>query len=99
MEDGWEKANSTNLPEVDPIMVQDYFTKDQRFFSAEMRAVKTDRSCRSSYGDTAVGYVQLKRENGICKVRTKITPEHKIRQKGYSVEIHVDEQNKDVFKC
>ncbi|KAL4708297.1 hypothetical protein ACJJTC_007703 [Scirpophaga incertulas] len=41
------------------------------------------RSGRDSYGDNAVGYVQVKTENGICTVMARITPEHRVRATAY----------------
>ncbi|GBP66565.1 Lysine--tRNA ligase [Eumeta japonica] len=53
----------------------------------------TERSSRESYGDDAVGYVQLKRESNICTVKCRVCPEHKVRSKPYTVTIIVDEKN------
>lgn len=51
------------------------------------------RSLRQSYGDDAVGYVQLRRDAKLCTVKCKICPEHKVRMKPYSATIVVDEEN------
>ncbi|CAB3257902.1 unnamed protein product [Arctia plantaginis] len=40
---------------------------------------------RESYGDSAIGYVQVKREKDVCIVRGRITPEHNVHQKCYNV--------------
>lgn len=56
-------------------------------------------STKESYGDNAVGYVQLKREGKLCFVRGKITPEHKINNVGYIVEVVVDENEEKVLSC
>ena len=39
------------------------------------------RSGRETYGDNAVGYVEVKRDKNICLVRGKITPEHSVKKK------------------
>ncbi|GBP40856.1 hypothetical protein EVAR_88917_1 [Eumeta japonica] len=54
---------------------------------------ETVKSSRESYGDDAVGYVQLKRECNICTVKCRVCPEHKVRSKPYTVTIIVDEKN------
>ncbi|KAL0829610.1 hypothetical protein ABMA28_003116 [Loxostege sticticalis] len=44
------------------------------------------KSERQSYGDAAIGYVQVKRDgSGICIVKARITPEHNVRLKCYAV--------------
>lgn len=59
------------------------------------------RSGRENYGDNAIGYVQVKREGNICTVKAKVTPEHSIHKKGYSVSLVCDEQEEEVtsVKC
>lgn len=55
------------------------------------------RSGRETYGDSAVGYVQVKREGDICTVKVRITPEHSVRQKCYSVTLVCDEAQETVL--
>lgn len=57
------------------------------------------RSARESYGDDAIGYVQLHRELGVCTVKCKICPEHKIRAKSYNVTLIVDENESKIISC
>ena len=57
------------------------------------------RSTRASYGDNAIGYVQLKRLGSTCTVKAKITPEHKVRAKYYNVICEIDEEKKEINKC
>lgn len=57
------------------------------------------RSTRSSYGDRAIGYVQVKRVGGICTVKAKITPEHKVHSKNYNVITEINETKYEVLKC
>lgn len=57
------------------------------------------RSARQSYGDDAIGYVQLHRENGKCTVKCKICPEHKVRTKLYNVTLIVNENDSEIISC
>lgn len=59
------------------------------------------RSSRESYGDDAVGYVQIKRDLNVCTVKCRVCPEHKVRSKPYAVTVIVDEKNGAVIssKC
>ncbi|CAG4938604.1 unnamed protein product [Colias eurytheme] len=84
-ETGFVKAQSDNLPKIDAFMMTAYFASNPDFTSAEIRGVKAARSTRESYGDSAVGYVQVKRDGDICIVKARITPEHNVRQKCYAV--------------
>lgn len=54
------------------------------------------RSSRENYGDSAVSYVNLKRENNVCIVKGSVCPEHKNRNKPYRVTIIVDEEKENV---
>ncbi|KAJ8958354.1 hypothetical protein NQ314_006415 [Rhamnusium bicolor] len=57
------------------------------------------KDTRESYGDKAIGYVQLKRVNHICTVKAKVTPEYKIHNKYYNVIIEVDEAEEIILSC
>ncbi|XP_026322183.1 uncharacterized protein LOC113231862 [Hyposmocoma kahamanoa] len=96
MDAGFVKAESTNLPRIDTLMVGNFFALNPDFCSAELRNVKTSISARESYGDDAIGYVQVKRDDEICTVKCKICPEHKVRLKQYTVTVLVDEQEEKV---
>ncbi|GBP80674.1 hypothetical protein EVAR_49840_1 [Eumeta japonica] len=93
METGFIKGSSCNLPKIDSLMVASFFARNNDFCAAELRNVKMSLSSRESYGDDAVGYVQLKRECNICTVKCRVCPEHKVRSKPYTVTIIVDEKN------
>lgn len=54
------------------------------------------RVSRKEYGDSAVGYVELKREGPLCTVQCKICPEHRVRSKNYVVCLKVDEVNESI---
>lgn len=56
-------------------------------------------SSREAYGDNAVGYIQLKRENNICIIKAKVTPEHKIHKKSYNVTATINEEDEKVLTC
>ncbi|KAJ8710275.1 hypothetical protein PYW07_009641 [Mythimna separata] len=71
-DNGFVKAQSDNLPKIDAFMMTTYFALNPDFTSAEVKGVKAARSQRESYGDSAVEYVQIKRE-------------HHVRQKSYAV--------------
>lgn len=47
---------------------------------------------RESYGDNAIGYAQIRRDNNICSMKARICPEHKINESGYRVSLDVDEE-------
>ncbi|GBP21775.1 hypothetical protein EVAR_10954_1 [Eumeta japonica] len=96
MEQGFSKANSTNLPRIHLLMLGEFLASNKDFCSAEFRNVKTSMSSRPSYGDDAVSYVQLKREGDICIVKCKVCPEHKVHAKLYSVTLIMDEQEEAV---
>lgn len=52
-----------------------------------------NRSGRESYGEEAIGYVQLKRDGKKVIVKGRITPEQKVRQTPYHVEIHLCDES------
>ncbi|XP_046404834.1 uncharacterized protein LOC124170180 [Ischnura elegans] len=89
---GWEKANSNNLPTVDIFMITEFLKKEDRFNVPEMRGVKANCNTRESYGDNAIGYAQIRRDNYICSMKARICPEHKINESGYRVILDVDEK-------
>lgn len=55
------------------------------------------RSARDNYGDNAIGYVQVKREDNICTVKGRITPEHNVRKKPYAVVVTCEEAEEVVL--
>lgn len=54
---------------------------------------------RPNYGDVAIGYVQLHRAHSICTVKAEVCPEHRIRNKNYSVTVVVNEADESVDKA
>lgn len=49
------------------------------------------RAGRDSYGDSAIGYVQVKRLHPQCTVKARVTPEHKVRATAYHCTFVCDE--------
>ncbi|KOB75489.1 Uncharacterized protein OBRU01_07391 [Operophtera brumata] len=96
MEQGFTKANSSNLPRVDLLTLGEFLASNKDFCSAEFRNVKTTISSRPSYGDDAVSYVQLKRDGNLCIMKAKICPEHKVHAKLYGVTLIIDEVDEAV---
>ncbi|CAG9765631.1 unnamed protein product [Ceutorhynchus assimilis] len=98
---GIVQADSYNLPEVTCEMIDIYYEEIAEYFIAGVRNVKAQRATRESYGDVAVGYVQLKRDHPQCIVKARITPEHKIRKQSYLVSVCIDEECHKVIdvKC
>ncbi|GBL87998.1 hypothetical protein AVEN_133670-1 [Araneus ventricosus] len=59
------------------------------------------KSAKESYGDNAIGYVQVKRDGDLCTVKGRIMPEHRVRKKAHSV-VLVCNESEDVIlsvKC
>ncbi|CAG9765883.1 unnamed protein product [Ceutorhynchus assimilis] len=64
------QADSYNLPEVTCEMIDIYYEEIADYFIAGVRNVKAQRrATRESFGDVAVGYVQLKRDHPQCIVK------------------------------
>ncbi|CAG5056720.1 unnamed protein product [Parnassius apollo] len=97
VEAGFVQAQSDNLPKVDSFMVFDYLSNHSKFTSAEVRGWKLQRSARETYGDDAVGFVQVQRSGRVCTVKAKITPEHRIKKKAYSCTFTCDEKEETVL--
>lgn len=97
--EGYEKANSDNLPEVNIIALAHFIAKDSNFISPEISNIKAMRNGRESYGESAIGYVQLKREGHITTVISCVAPEHKVTSNGYKVEIVVDSSKGEITSC
>lgn len=98
---GYSKANSDNLPLVDIVMVANYIAKDGNYISPEIANVKAIRNGRESYGESAIGHVQVKRIGDIYSVICGVAPEHNVTSKSYKVELKVDAQKCTItsLKC
>lgn len=55
------------------------------------------RAGRESYGDNAIGHVQVKREGSICIVKARVTPEHNVRKQPYAVTLVCREANEEII--
>lgn len=55
------------------------------------------RSQRESYGDSAIGYVQVKRDGDLCVFKARVTPEHNVRQKCYNVSATCNEAEETIL--
>ena len=60
-------------------MMAEYFSEYCNFISLEIRCVKTAKSFSESYGNSAIGYVQVKIEGNMCKVLGSVALEHKVK--------------------
>ena len=54
------------------------------------------RSSRETYGDAAIGYVCLKRDENLCILKASVCPEHKVRDKPYQVTLIINEVSSTV---
>ncbi|CAK1585692.1 unnamed protein product [Parnassius mnemosyne] len=99
MESNFVRADNSNLPKIDGFMVADFFKNNADYYAAEHKNVKTAVSARESYGDDAIGYVQLQREHGVCTVKCKMCPEHKVRTKPYNVTMIINENDSEIMSC
>ncbi|CAG9762581.1 unnamed protein product [Ceutorhynchus assimilis] len=97
-QEGYQKADSRNLLHVNVEMVYEFFTNNANLNEPQSSGVKVVRSGREDYGDSAVGYVQVKRNEDMCTVQGRICPEHKVRSKPYTVKCLVDEKDRVVEK-
>ncbi|KAF5302615.1 hypothetical protein FQR65_LT19106 [Abscondita terminalis] len=77
-------------------MVAEFFATNPLFTSAEIRGVKADISGRRSYGENAIGYVQLKRQYFLCTVEAKVCPEHKVPKHNYEVSLEINEKEQRI---
>ncbi|KAK2578407.1 hypothetical protein KPH14_012739 [Odynerus spinipes] len=87
----WYDLGDSPLPQNCDFQVVSTVIFGQRCVKMEIRGAKASLACRESYGDEAIGYVQLKREKSICTVKCRICPEHKVRSKAYSVTLILDQ--------
>ncbi|XP_048484644.1 uncharacterized protein LOC125490211 [Plutella xylostella] len=94
--EGFVRADSRNLPKVDLPMLLEFMHQNDVYNASEIRGAKVLMSSRDGYVDTAVGYVEIKRDNNICSLKARITPEHKVRTKMYTVGIVIDENTEAI---
>uniref|UniRef100_A0A2H1VS58 SFRICE_025181 n=1 Tax=Spodoptera frugiperda TaxID=7108 RepID=A0A2H1VS58_SPOFR len=70
--EGFLVADSRNLPKADYIMLLQYMHENECYNIAETRSAKALLASREAYVDTAVGYVEVKREGNLCTVTAVI---------------------------
>ncbi|KAL4704504.1 hypothetical protein ACJJTC_007623 [Scirpophaga incertulas] len=63
----------------------------------EQDGAAATRSARETYGDDAIGFVQVQRLGNICTVKAKIMPEHRIKSKAYCCTFTCDEKEETVL--
>ncbi|CAG4938741.1 unnamed protein product [Parnassius apollo] len=83
--DGFVRADSRNLPKVELPRLLEYIHNNDVYNASEIRVAKTPMSSRDSYVDTAIDYVEVKREEIKCVLKAKVTTDHRIRTKMYSI--------------
>lgn len=57
------------------------------------------QATREMYGDRGIRYVQIKRFNNMCTLKSKVTPEHKVQNKSYNVILEIDKSEERVILC
>ncbi|KAJ8953093.1 hypothetical protein NQ318_013435 [Aromia moschata] len=63
-----------------------------------LKVLKQQRKAsREKYADSAIEYVELKREGFLCTVQGRICPEHRVRSKAYSVCLIIDEVEEKIL--
>ncbi|KAI8439048.1 hypothetical protein MSG28_012920 [Choristoneura fumiferana] len=92
MEEGFVEAYSYNLPKVSVDMVV-------RFFAASTEIKASKCSVGESFGDSAIKFVQIKRDAGLCTVKSRVTPEHAINLESYRATVVIDEDEDVVRSC
>lgn len=98
LSEGFEFADNRNLPEVNILMLLEYMLESNRYNAAEIRIAKELLRTKDIYIDTAIGYVELKREDNICTVKCRLESEHVVEKKLYIVSAVIDESSDTIVK-
>lgn len=96
---GYQRANSNNLPTLDIIMFRNYIQKDVNYISPEIANVNSLRAGRESYGESAIGWVQVHRHENVFTVLGVIAPEHNVTSKNYIVEVKIDIETYEIVSA
>jgi hypothetical protein len=72
-------------------------SKDSRFVSASTRDGKIQRAARESYGDSAVGWIQLKEDGNLTTVIGRISPEHEVTSTAYEVQAVINTCQEEII--
>lgn len=99
LEAGFIKARSSDLPIMTEEMISEFLESDCRFTAAENQGIKLSKAANRLYGDSAIGYVQVKKEGPLCTVIVRVTPEHKVRNTGYRVTAAIDEKKRCIVSA
>ncbi|XP_063390036.1 uncharacterized protein LOC134675637 [Cydia fagiglandana] len=91
------RADSTNLPHMDLVMILNYYHDSDKHNAAEIRGAKALLSSRDGYVENNIGYVEIQRNDTECILRAKVVPETKLRKKNYIVTVEIDEKNNKVI--
>lgn len=97
--DGFQKASSNNLPLLQDMTLYEFMMNDTRHVVAENRAGKTTRATREIYGESAIGYVQIKRLDHQCIVSARVAPEHRVTSTPYRVLVTINETTEKIISA
>ena len=78
-------------------IISEFLESNCRFTAAENQGIKLSKAADRLYGDSAIGYVQVKKEGPLCTVIVRVTPEHKVGNTGYRVTAAINERNVALF--
>ena len=70
---GFEKTNSYNISVIDCIVMDNFSRTNSLHIAPEIRNVKATINGRASYGESAIGYVQVKRESNVITVLAAVS--------------------------
>ena len=99
VKEGFRKANSDNLPTVDIQTLKRYIRKNDDNIGPEIANVNSHRAERESYGECAIGWVQVRRVINVFKLVAAICPEHKCTSTSYTVEAEVDVEKEEIISA
>lgn len=93
---GYEAATSLNIPSVDTTMVISFLMNNADHYASEYRHKKTLDLAKSTYSDSAVGWVQVKENGDTSEVKMAITAQHRADQT-YLVIIKINVRQEEIL--
>ncbi|XP_061710336.1 uncharacterized protein LOC133520062 isoform X2 [Cydia pomonella] len=93
------QADSSNLPEVNTLMILEYVISSNKHSIDEIRDVKKLAASDENYVIDAVGFVQLKNNGTECLLKAKVASEEEGGIKYYTVSVHVNENTITDSSC
>lgn len=96
---GFEKADSYNIPMIDCLVMDNFSRTNALHIAPEIRNVKTARNSRASYGESAIGYVQVKRERDIITVLAAVSPQQNVTSPSYLTEVVFDIKKNSILSA